>query len=158
MSRIKNEDDTDGWSGLMKEINTKSGDWYGSKGVSEAFKKALSDHKTMRNEIEQKYDDRSLLRKAFDRKMEVLNESHPEGSPSDADSFKKAFEKALSDPTYQELYSKAKSMQEKKSVEMRELNKRYREHLSGVVLKDLGYKNTAKGRQFLLDQGVIFTD
>ena len=91
------------WIDLYNEIREKSGDWYSSTGVSNEFKKAISEHK-----------------KQFANIVNKLGFSRAIGSKDYAD-----------------------------------MNRDYIERLSGIALKDLGYYNTKRGRQYLIDHDLI---
>lgn len=94
------------WNDLYDEIRKKSGDWYSSKGVSNEFKKAISEHK-----------------KQFTNLVDKLGSGRVFGSKDYAD-----------------------------------MNRDYIEKLSGIALKDLGYYNTKRGRQYLIDHDLIRDD
>lgn len=158
MSRIKGDDDGEGYQNLMGEISSKSGDWYWSKGVSEAFKKALSDHDATRDAIDRKYNADLASKQARTRFREVLKQYHPEDQVTDNKKFNDAFDKANNDPMYKELRSKYEKISQQNRKARSEHAKRYMDELAGIVLKDLGYENTARGRKFLLDKNVIFWD
>ena len=158
LNRIKDSDDIDGWANLQKEINTKSGSFYFGKGVSPEFKKAIEEYNTKTSEINKKYDTSKALRKASNRLDEVIKGINPEAYKMDFDSYYKIRKQAEKDPLYQQLNKEYHDLAMQKDKANRSFRKTYDDKLAGIVLNDLGYENTAKGRQFLLDQQLIFDD
>ena len=158
LNRIKDSDDIDGWANLQKEINTKSGSFYFGKGVSLEFKKAIEEYNTKTSEINKKYDTSKALRKASNRLDEVIKGINPEAYKMDFDSYYKIRKQAEKDPLYQQLNKEYHDLAMQKDKANRSFRKTYDDKLAGIVLNDLGYENTAKGRQFLLDQQLIFDD
>lgn len=157
-SRIKDDEDYDGYGRLSKEITEKSGDWYNSTGVSAAFKKALAENETAKEVIRLRHDSNAAYKAASARHREVLKQYHPEDKVTDDKKFNQAFDKAEKDPLYQELYKKYHDISKKQRAAMRAHTKRYMDQVAGIVLDDLGYENTARGRKFILDNGVVFWD
>ena len=158
MNRIKGPDDVDGWANLQKEIKEKSGSFYFSKGVSPEFKKAIEEYNAKTSEIKKKYDTSTALRKASNRLDEVIKGINPEAYKMDFDSYYKIRKQAEKDPLYQKLNKEYHDLAMQKDKTNRSFRKTYDDKLAGIVLNDLGYENTAKGRQFLLDQQLIFDD
>lgn len=159
-SRIKSDDDYDGYASLMKEIERKSGNWYESEGVSQAFKKAIEEDRLMRKKHETMYDEYSKARRPqHDYKMSKLKEKLPTTDDwRNSDKLSKAIKEVEKDPEYIRL---GKGLDKKFSKYYKTQNRdvtRLQDKVAGIVLTDLGYENTVKGRQFLLDKGVIFWD
>lgn len=158
MNRIKGPDDIDGWANLQKEIKEKSGSFYFSKGVSPEFKKAIEEYRSKTEEMHQKYDTTTSYRKANDRLNEVIKGINPEAYKMDFDTYYKIFQQAKKDRLYQKLNKEYRDLSMQKSEAYSSFRKTYDDKLAGIVLNDLGYENTAKGRQFLLDNDLIFDD
>jgi hypothetical protein len=106
MNRIKNQEDFEGWRDLNSEVESKSGNFYDSKGVSKAFKKAI---------------------KYYKKELDKIDKQYKRGSPERAEAY-------------------------------RHFREAFDEKLAGIVLRDLGYVNTAKARKFILDNEVILYD
>ena len=224
LSRVKGDDDVEGWSNLHKEINTKSGSWYFSEGVSQRFKKAMVDYEKRKNVIDDRYgvtDANEAASEAIgkwrDCHRKLINEQitkHPRYSEIDSeieglshkffDKYKDTPEVELlknkdeiikvaenykreinplkeeqskiwremmnnvdSDPVMQKLEKerseainalhKAERNPERQKA-MREFEKEFETELHGIVLNDLGYRNTARGRQFLIDNMLVYDD
>ena len=158
LNRVKGPDDIDGWANFQKEINTKSGNFYFGEGVSPKFKKAIEEYDTKREEINKKYDTGTAWRKASNRLDEVIKGMNPEAYKMDFDAYYKLRQQARKDPLYQQLYKEYRDHSMQKSKAYSSFRKTYDDKLAGIVLNDLGYENTAKGRQFLLDNDLIFYD
>ena len=158
LNRIKGPDDIDGWVNLQKEIHTKSGNFYFGEGVSPEFKKAIEEYETKTSEIEKKYDTSTPWRKAKNRLDKVIEGMIPEGYNVDFDTYHKIFQQAEKDPLYQQLYKEYRDLSRQNIEAYSSFRKAYDDKLAGIVLNDLGYENTAKGRQFLLDNDLIFDD
>ena len=158
LNRLKGPDDVDGWVNLQKEIITKSGNFDSGEGVSPEFKKAIEEYDTKREEINKKYDTGAAWRKASDRLAEVIKGINPEAYKMDFDAYYKLRQQARKDPLYQQLYKEYRDHSMQKSKAYSSFRKTYDDKLAGIVLNDLGYENTAKGRQFLLDNQLIFYD
>lgn len=224
MSRIKGDDDVDGWADLQKEINSKSGSWYFGKGVSQHFKKAIADHKNGLKQIDDRYgvtDAKKRLSQAVDEWNEyhtkLTNEAlsknpryekldskinnlsdkifdkYKNMSKSELDNYRdeiandiKRYKKAVKplqeeknkiwremmksvngDPTLQKLdderlkASKAVRNAEQNPERYKEISKFEKEFettLHGIVLTDLGYRNTERGRKFLIDNRLVYDD
>ena len=158
LNRVKGPDDVDGWVNLQKEIHKKSGNFYFGEGVSPKFKKAIEEYGTKREEINKKYDTSTAWRKANNRLDEVIKGLKPEGYNVDFDTYHKIFQQAKKDPLYQQLYKEYRDLSRQNIKAYSSFRKTYDDKLAGIVLNDLGYENTAKGRQFLLDQCLIFDD
>ena len=158
LNRVKGPDDLDGWANLQKEINTKSGNFYFGEGVSPKFKKAIEEYGTKREEINKKYDTSTAWRKANNRLDEVIKGINPEAYKMDFDAYYKLRQQAKKDPLYQKLNKEYRDLSMQKVKANLSFRKTYDDKLAGIVLNDLGYENTAKGRQFLLDNDLIFDD
>ena len=224
MSRIKDDDDIEGWSDLRKEIHAKSGNWYEGEGVSPGFKKALADHEKRRNEIDEQYgvaaaekasDDavrkwsnrhskltkeeiakhpryseldselKNLSNKYFDKykgmskedmlknKGEILkriDEFKREQKPLEEEKnkiWREMMDNVDKDPTLKKLnedwLKTRNNVRDAKyktgwQTAMNEHEKNFVSELHGVVLNDLGYRNTKRARQFLNDNGLVFDD
>ena len=224
LSRVKGDDDVEGWSSLHKEICTKSGDWYEGEGVSPGFKKALADHEQRRNEIDEQYGvaaAEKVLNDAADKwtnqhsklqKEEIAK--HPRYSELDSELknlSNKYFDKYKSMSDEEILKNKGeilkhvdafnrerKPLEEEKKKIWREMmdnvdkdstlnkfredwlkasnnlrntkrnsgwqkavddyEKNFVSELHGVVLNDLGYRNTKRAREFLNDNMLVFYD
>ena len=158
MNRIKGPDDIDGWANLQKEIITKSGNFYSGEGVSPEFKKAIEEYHTKREEINKKYDTGAAWMKARHRLDEVIKGINPEAYKMDFDTYYKIFQQAKKDRLYQKLNKEYRDLSMQKSEAYSSFRKTYDDKLAAIVLNDIGYENTAKGRQFLLDHELIFWD
>ena len=222
MSRIKDDDDIEGWSSLHKEICAKSGSWYSGEGVSPGFKKALADHEKRRNEIDEQYGvaaaekvSGDASRKWYNRHSELTKEEiakHPRYSELESelnnlsnkyfdkykamskedmlknrgeilkriDEFKKEREpldkerdgirremmdnvnKDVTLNKFREDWLKAtinlhniqRNSGWRKAMNDYEMN--FVSELNGVVLNDLGYRNTKRAREFLNDNRLVF--
>ena len=158
LNRLKGPDDIDGWANLQKEINEKSGSFYFSKGVSTEFKKAIEEYRSKTEEMSQKYDTTTSYRKANNRLNEVIKGINPEAYKLDFNRYLKIRKQAEKDPLYQQLHKEHIDLAAQKFKVMGPFRKTFEDKLAGIVLNDLGYENTAKGRQFLLDNDLIFDD
>ena len=76
----------------------------------------------------------------------------------DFNSYLKIRKQAEKDPLYQQLHKEHIDLAAQKFKVMGPFRKTFEDKLAGIVLNDLGYENTAKGRQFLLDNDLIFDD
>ena len=164
-SRIKNGEDYDGYASLMREIEKKSGNWYEGTPVSEGFKKALTERKAEEKRLDKKYkyveDLRKKLREVEEQLMEKyypLSEFKKDSNEVRDRKMMAAVDKRNADPAYKEAREKYWPEYLKQYKEQNRATAKFQSKLAGVVLKDLGYEDTTKGRQFLLDQGVIFWD
>lgn len=158
LNRVKGPDDVDGWVNLQKEIHKKSGNFYFGEGVSPKFKKAIEEYDTKSEEINKKYDTSTAWRKARNRLDEVIKGINPEAYKMDFDAYYKLRQQAEKDPLYQKLIKEYRDLSMQKVKANLSFRKTYDDKLAGIVLNDLGYENTAKGRQFLLDHELIFDD
>ena len=158
LNRVKGPDDIDGWVNLQKEIHKKSGNFYFSKGVSPEFKKAIKEYRSKIEEMNQKYDTGTSYRKANNRLNEVIKGINPEAYKMDFNNYLKIRKQAEKDPLYQQLHKEHIDLAAQKFKVMGPFRKTFEDKLAGIVLNDLGYENTAKGRQFLLDHELIFDD
>ena len=158
MNRIKGPDDIEGWANLQKEINEKSGNFYFGEGVSPKFKKAIEEYDTKREEINKKYNTGTAWMKASNRLDEVIKGINPEAYKMDFDAYYKLRQQARKDTLYQKLNKEYRDLSMQKAKAYSSFRKTYDDKLAGIVLNDLGYENTAKGRQFLLDNDLIFYD
>lgn len=89
---------------------------------------------------------------------EVIKRINPEAYKMDFDSYYKIRKQAEKDPLYQKLNKEYHDLAMQKDKANRSFRKTYDDKFAGIVLNDLDYENTAKGRQFLLDQQLIFDD
>lgn len=169
MGRIKNEDDIDGYKSLMKEIERKSGDWYNSRGKSEAFKKAIIEDRQMseRHENEMKklkqqigtdnYGAIHFFGKKLVEEFKARNIPLPATREDFAIVDRVVTEKYKDDP---ELIRRREGDKKitKLSIKQDREKARLHDDVAGIVLIDLGYEDTQRGRRFLLDKGLIFWD
>lgn len=179
-SRIKSDDDIDGWVNLHKEIHRKSGYFYDGRGVSQEFKAAVKEYRAMKDRHWKETDDpklRSLRDAAEERRDQIFDKYYDKLEKAEAKAIqnskrlpeneawaeydkiqKKLWDEWDSDPEYKRLrkpYDDAyRDIYKRQQSEIRA----FEQKLSGIVLTDLGYENTSKGRQFLLDQRLIFDD
>ena len=154
------------WIDMDKEIRDHSGSFYNGKGVSKGFKDAVDRHESMSKEIDAKYGDNvhSLFRKR-DELIKSVSMEHmsPANKASiklydrvlDMKDFERAYEKASNDDRVKNAdveYRKASN--EYSRVEASERH-RYLDELSGVILKDLGYKDSSEARK-LIQQAFLY--
>ena len=147
---------------LYNEIRKKSGDWYTSEGVSDNFKKAVRDYNKQYLDWRQRRD--AAMKKArqfweegnkrFEQQFETLKK---EGMTPET-----AARTIFSSPEYKQYCEKYQNEYHKIDAPFQKerdaMNRAYTEKLSGVVLSDLGYYNTKKGRKYLIDNNLIFDD
>ena len=150
------------WRELDQEIKDYSGDWYLSKGVSQGFKNTVDQHKqNLQLTVRPKQDEaRQLRRKYNDLVDEIAVNNLPNsereytkktGMLMNQENYRSAFESAQKHPDALKAKTEYKIAElDAKRVESKE-NKRYESELCGVVLKDLGYKDTPEGRELIKD-------
>lgn len=158
MSRVKGQDDVDGWADLWREIHKKSGYFYEGVGVSSAFKKAIDKYDSTRKELDEKYDTSSKFREASNRLDECIKEINPNAYKLNFDRYYRIRQRAEKDPLYKQLKQKYSEAVREKNSEWNSFRRDFDDEIAGIVLTDLGYENTPKGRQFLLDNMLIFDD
>ena len=150
------------WRELDQEIKGYSGDWYLSKGVSQGFKNTVDQHKqNLQLTLWPKQDEaRQLRRKYNDLVNEIAVNNLPNsereytkktGMLMNQENYISAFDSAQKHPDALKAKTEYKIAElDAKRVESKE-NRRYESELCGVVLKDLGYKDTPEGRELIRD-------
>ena len=162
LGRIKGDDDYDGWDDLRREIHKKSGNWYESEGVSSKFKKEIRDWQSIKDGIDKKYNYRPLRREREQIRDQLRDQIlRSKGLTSKTATFEEwldAYKQAEKDPSFQNMDAKYRKTFTAHYKAMGKAISAHEDRLAGIVLSDLGYENTIRGRQFLLDQGLIFDD
>lgn len=155
------------WREFDQEIKSYSGDWYWSKGVSQGFKNTVDQHKqNLQLTVSPKQDEaRQLRRKYNDLVDEIAVNNLPNSEREytkktrmlmNQENYRSAFESAQKHPDALKAKTEYKIAElDAKRVESKE-NRRYESELCGVVLKDLGYKDTPEGRELI--KGTVIND
>lgn len=150
------------WLELDKEIRTFSGDWYNSKGVSKAFSDRVSQYKKDDDAVSKKYaDSENKAREKYRRIQDdvILSSLSPANQASikasgrivDYTDYGKAYTKAYLDPKVSKAKASYDEISTEHSKEREKIRNQYKNDLLGIVLNDLGYKDTPEARELIRD-------
>lgn len=150
------------WLELDKEIRQFSGDWYNSKGVSKAFSDRVSKYKKDDNEVSKKYAaSENKAREKYRRIQDdvILSSLSPANQASikasgrivDYTDYGKAYTKAYFDPKVSKAKASYDEISTEHSKERAKIRNQYKNDLLGIVLNDLGYKDTPEARELIRD-------
>lgn len=150
------------WLELDKEIRTFSGDWYNSKGVSKAFSDRVSQYKKDNDAVSKKYAaSENKAREKYRRIQDdaILNSLSPANQASikasgrivDYTDYGKAYTKAYFDPKVSKAKASYDEISTEHSKERAKIHNQYKNDLLGIVLNDLGYKDTPEARELIRD-------
>ena len=150
------------WLELDKEIRTFSGDWYNSKGVSKAFSNRVSQYKKDADTVSKKYAaSENKAREQYRRIQDdvILSSLSPANQASikasgrivDYTDYGKAYTKAYFDPKVSKAKARYDEISTEHSKERAKIHNQYKNDLLGIVLNDLGYKDTPEARELIRD-------
>lgn len=150
------------WLELDKEIRTFSGDWYNSKGVSKAFSDRVSQYKKDDDAVAKKYAaSENKARENYRRLQDdvILSSLSPANQASikasgrivDYTDYGKAYTKAYFDPKVSKAKASYDEISTEYSKERAKIHNQYKNDLLGIVLNDLGYKDTPEARELIRD-------
>lgn len=150
------------WLELDKEIRTFSGDWYNSKGVSKAFSDRVSQYKKDADAVSKKYAaSENKAREKYRRIQDdvILSSLSPANQESikangrivDYTDYGKAYTKAYFDPKVSKAKASYDEISTEHSKERAKIHNQYKNDLLGIVLNDLGYKDTPEARELIRD-------
>lgn len=150
------------WLELDKEIRTFSGDWYNSKGVSKAFSDRVSQYKKDDDAVAKKYAaSENKARENYRRIQDdvILSSLSPANQASikasgrivDYTDYGKAYTKAYFDPKVSKAKASYDEISTEYSKERAKIHNQYKNDLLGIVLNDLGYKDTPEARELIRD-------
>ena len=150
------------WLELDKEIRQFSGDWYNSKGVSKAFSDRVSKYKKDADAVSKKYAaSENKAREKYRRIQDdvILSSLSPANQASikssgrivDYTDYGKAYTKAYFDPKVTKAKASYDEISTKHSKERAKIRNQYKNDLLGIVLNDLGYKDTPEARELIRD-------
>ena len=150
------------WLELDKEIRQFSGDWYNSKGVSKAFSDRVSKYKKDANAVSKKYAaSENKAREQYRRIQDdvILSSLSPANQESikasgrvvDYTDYGKAYTKAYFDPSVSKAKANYDEICTEHSKERAKIHNQYKNDLLGIVLNDLGYKDTPEARELIRD-------
>ena len=150
------------WLELDKEIRTFSGDWYNSKGVSKAFSDRVSQYKKDDDAVSKKYAaSENKAREKYRRIQDdvILSSLSPANQASikasgrivDYTDYGKAYTKAYFDPKVSKAKASYDEISTEHSKERAKIHNQYKNDLLGIVLNDLGYKDTPEARELIRD-------
>ena len=150
------------WLELDKEIRQFSGDWYNSKGVSKAFSDRVSKYKKDADAVSKKYAaSENKAREQYRRIQDdvILSSLSPANQASikasgrivDYTDYGKAYTKAYFDPKVSKAKASYDEISTEHSKERAKIQNQYKNDLLGIVLNDLGYKDTPEARELIRD-------
>ena len=150
------------WLELDKEIRQFSGDWYNSKGVSKAFSDRVSKYKKDADAVSKKYAaSENKAREKYRRIQDdvilsSLSQANQEsikanGRVVDYTDYGKAYTKAYFDPRVSKAKASYDEISTEHSKERAKIHNQYKNDLLGIVLNDLGYKDTPEARELIRD-------
>ena len=150
------------WLELDKEIRQFSGDWYNSKGVSKAFSDRVSKYKKDADAVSKKYAaSENKARDQYRRIQDdvILSSLSPANQESikasgrvvDYTDYGKAYTKAYFDPRVSKAKANYDEICTEHSKERAKIHNQYKNDLLGIVLNDLGYKDTPEARELIRD-------
>ena len=150
------------WLELDKEIRQFSGDWYNSKGVSKAFSDRVSQYKKDDDAVSKKYAaSENKAREKYRRIQDdvILSSLSPANQASikasgrivDYTDYGKAYTKAYFDPKVSKAKASYDEISTEHSKERAKIRNKYKNDLLGIVLNDLGYKDTPEARELIRD-------
>ena len=150
------------WLELDKEIRQFSGDWYNSKGVSKAFSDRVSKYKKDADAVSKKYAaSENKAREKYRRIQDdvILSSLSPANQASikasgrivDYTDYGKAYTKAYFDPKVSKAKASYDEISTEHSKERAKIHNQYKNDLLGIVLNDLGYKDTPEARELIRD-------
>lgn len=150
------------WLELDKEIRQFSGDWYNSKGVSKAFSDRVSQYKKDDDAVSKKYAaSENKAREKYRRIQDdvILSSLSPANQASikssgrivDYTDYGKAYTKAYFDPKVSKAKASYDEISTEHSKERAKIRNQYKNDLLGIVLNDLGYKDTPEARELIRD-------
>lgn len=146
------------WLELDKEIRTFSGDWYNSKGVSKAFSDRVSQYKKDNDAVSKKYAaSENKAREKYRRIQDdaILNSLSPANQASIKASGRIVdytdYGKAYFDPKVSKAKASYDEISTEHSKERAKIHNQYKNDLLGIVLNDLGYKDTPEARELIRD-------
>lgn len=150
------------WLELDKEIRQFSGDWYNSKGVSKAFSDRVSKYKKDADAVSKKYAaSENKAREKYRRIQDdvILSSLSPANQASikasgrivDYTDYGKAYTKAYFDPKVSKAKASYDEISTEYSKERAKIHNQYKNDLLGIVLNDLGYKDTPEARELIRD-------
>lgn len=150
------------WLELDKEIRTFSGDWYNSKGVSKAFSDRVSQYKKDDDAVAKKYAASENKARENYRHIQddvILSSLSPANQASikasgrivDYTDYGKAYTKAYFDPKVSKAKASYDEISTEYSKERAKIHNQYKNDLLGIVLNDLGYKDTPEARELIRD-------
>lgn len=150
------------WLELDKEIRQFSGDWYNSKGVSKAFSDRVSQYKKDDDAVSKKYAaSENKAREKYRRIQDdvILSSLSPANKASikasgrivDYTDYGKAYTKAYFDPKVSKAKASYDEISTEHSKERAKIRNQYKNDLLGIVLNDLGYKDTPEARELIRD-------
>lgn len=150
------------WLELDKEIRQFSGDWYNSKGVSKAFSDRVSKYKKDADAVSKKYAaSENKAREQYRRIQDdvILSSLSPANQASikasgrivDYTDYGKAYTKAYFDPKVSKAKAHYDEISTEHSKERAKIHNQYKNDILGIVLNDLGYKDTPEARELIRD-------
>lgn len=154
------------WLELDKEIREFSGDWYTGKGVSKAFSDRTDKYEKDDNAVDNKYSAavKEARNKYYDMQNDlILSYTSPANRESiktsdrivDYADYDKAYAKAHAEASRDSRIVKAKAdldkISRKYSDERAEIRVKYENDILGIVLNDLGYKDSPEARALIRD-------
>ena len=150
------------WLELDKEIRTFSGDWYNSKGVSKTFSDRVSQYKKDDDAVSKKYAaSENKAREKYRRIQDdvILSSLSPANQASikasghivDYTDYGKAYTKAYFDPKVSKAKASYDEISTEHSKERAKISNQYKNDILGIVLNDLGYKDTPEARELIRD-------
>ena len=150
------------WLELDKEIRQFSGDWYNSKGVSKAFSDRVSQYKKDDDAVSKKYAaSENKAREKYRRiqddvilsSLSSANQASIKASGRIVDytDYGKAYTKAYFDPKVSKAKASYDEISTEHSKERAKIRNQYKNDLLGIVLNDLGYKDTPEARELIRD-------
>lgn len=145
---------------LDKEIRQFSGDWYESSGVSDGFKSCVAKREALDAACDSKYT--HAVNKAADERLRTERDAIIKNckSPanrgslkndriSDMKDYMQARTKALNDPAVKRARDVHEKLLTAERSERAKIRNEYNDELLGVVLRDLGYKDTPETRRLI---------
>jgi hypothetical protein len=152
------------WLELYDEISEFSGSWYNSEGASKAFVDRVAKMEKDKYAVYDKY--RAIRKEAnggrslLDIETEVvLGYVSPANRKSikltdrivDEADYEKAWDKMKKDPRVIKAHDVMRRINRQESDEEYAIDKQYRDDILGIVLTDLGYKDSPEARELIRD-------
>ena len=145
---------------LDKEIREFSGDWYNGEGVSNKFKSCVAKYDSLAEACDARHEPIvSKLRSDYHRaeldaqikySRNPLNKAALQnGRILDHADWEQAYHKAQNDPKLKEVKAKYDAAYKAHWEESAKIHNKYHSELLGVVLEDLGYKDSPEARRLI---------